>query len=190
MQHRTEAFELHTPLERASSRISSAISNARSFLQEEEDPFIDAICPRMSYTHRITGWASCFALGTLITALSFGNFTRALLGHPGKFASTYTMGNVIALCGSFFLSGPSKQLKMMKKSDRAPASVAFLITMVLTLWLAWSEPFTGRAMLIMLFVVVQWLALVWYSVSFIPYGRKMMRKFMASVCWCCCRRSS
>ena len=31
--------------------------------------------------------------------------TRALFGHPGRFALTYTLGNIVALVGTFFLAG-------------------------------------------------------------------------------------
>eukprot|EP00438_Fugacium_kawagutii_P006317 Skav230349 [mRNA] locus=scaffold1251:20431:45400:- [translate_table: standard] len=77
-----------------------------SFLrkEEEEDEFLTSCCPHITWRQRVTGWLCCFSLGLLLQASSFGSLTRALFGHPGRFAMTYTLGNIVALVGTFFLA--------------------------------------------------------------------------------------
>merc|ERR1719373_134483 len=107
---------------------------------------------------------------------SFGAVTGVFMGHPGRFACMYTMGNITMMSASFFLSGPRAQCRKITAKDRAKTSFVYLATMALTLVAVFSPPFFGRAPLIMLCVAVQWLALVWYVLSFIPYGHSMGRK--------------
>ncbi|CAL1152315.1 unnamed protein product [Cladocopium goreaui] len=106
-----------------------------SFLrkEEDEDEFLTSCCPHITWRQRVTGWLCCFCLGLLLQASSFGSLTRALLGHPGRFALTYTLGNIVALVGTFFLAGPRKQVRKMADKNRAHASAIFVSAMVLTL---------------------------------------------------------
>eukprot|EP00435_Cladocopium_sp_Y103_P050124 s2735_g15.t1 len=113
------------------------------------------------------------SLGLLLQASSFGSLTRALLGHPGRFALTYTLGNIVALVGTFFLAGPRKQVRKMADKNRAHASAIFVSAMVLTLVAVEAPRFHGRALLILALVILQWMSLVWYTLSYIPYGQKM-----------------
>ncbi|CAK0891911.1 unnamed protein product, partial [Prorocentrum cordatum] len=95
--------------------------------------------------NRVTGWLACLALGTVLQMLSFGAFTQALLGHPGRFATNYTIGNVVSLAGTFFLAGPAAQLRNMAKKNRSKASIVFLASMAFTMILV-SLFFSGGEM--------------------------------------------
>ncbi|CAJ1410742.1 unnamed protein product [Effrenium voratum] len=159
-----------------------------SFLrkEEEEDDFFAACCPRITWRQRILGWLACFCLGLLLQASSFGSLTRALFGHPGRFALMYTLGNVVALVGTFFLAGPRKQIRKMSDKNRAQASAIFICAMVITLVAVEAPRFHGRALLILVLVIMQWFSLVWYTLSYIPYGQKMAWRLLAKCCsWCC-----
>eukprot|EP00931_Biecheleriopsis_adriatica_P095564 TRINITY_DN6915_c0_g1_i1.p1 TRINITY_DN6915_c0_g1~~TRINITY_DN6915_c0_g1_i1.p1 ORF type:complete len:193 (-),score=32.25 TRINITY_DN6915_c0_g1_i1:147-725(-) len=159
-----------------------------SFLlkEEEEEDVFTACCPRITWRQRIFGWLACFCLGLLLQASSFGSLTRALLGHPGRFALVYTLGNIIAMVGTFFLAGPRKQMRKMSDKHRARASACFLLTMPLTIVVVEAGHFPGRALLILLMVLLQWMSLVWYTLSYIPYGQKMALKILKRCfSWCC-----
>eukprot|EP00933_Yihiella_yeosuensis_P014698 TRINITY_DN13066_c1_g1_i1.p1 TRINITY_DN13066_c1_g1~~TRINITY_DN13066_c1_g1_i1.p1 ORF type:complete len:193 (-),score=31.37 TRINITY_DN13066_c1_g1_i1:39-617(-) len=159
-----------------------------SFLREteEEDNFFESCCPRITLRQRLFGWLCCFGMGLLLQAASFGSVVRALMGHPGHFALVYTLGNMVAMTGTFFLAGPAKQMRNMTQKNRAKNSAVFIGAMLATLVAVEATPFFGRALLILLLVVVQWMALVWYTLSYIPYGRTMARKFLRKgFGWCC-----
>eukprot|EP00443_Scrippsiella_acuminata_P060978 CAMPEP_0115534004 /NCGR_PEP_ID=MMETSP0271-20121206/86433_1 /TAXON_ID=71861 /ORGANISM="Scrippsiella trochoidea, Strain CCMP3099" /LENGTH=84 /DNA_ID=CAMNT_0002966443 /DNA_START=23 /DNA_END=273 /DNA_ORIENTATION=- len=79
---------------------------------------------------------------------------------------------------SFFLSGPQAQCRKLRAKNRMKTSMVYFSTMILTLAAVFSRPFFGRAILIMSCVAVQWLALVWYVLSFVPYGHTLGRRVL------------
>jgi len=108
------------------------------------------------------------------------------VGHPGKFAFLYTLGNFLSLAGSFFLSGPKAQCQKIKAKDRVLTSFIFICTMILTLVVVFMHPFFGRALFILALVAVQWCALVWYILSYVPYGHSMGRRALRGLfSWLC-----
>lgn len=158
-----------------------------SFLRnDEEDDMTNTCCPNLGLKQRIFGCACCLILGQLVQFLSFGSMAGVLLGHPGKFAFMYTFGNFVMLTASFFFSGPQAQWKKIMAKDRAKTSFAYFSTMILTLTMVFAHPFFGRPLIIMLLVVVQWCALVWYVLSFVPYGHSFGRRVVRTVgSWVC-----
>ena len=96
------------------------------------------------------------------------------------------MGNLLALAGTFFLAGPKKQFRKMSDKDRRGNSIVFISTMILTIIAVEAGPFPGRTMAVLLMVVTQWMALVWYTLSYIPYGQKMALTLLKKCFgWCC-----
>lgn len=151
------------------------------FLRTDEDEDLSSsCCPNLNYKQRIFGCVCCFCLGQFLQFLSFSAASGVLIGHPGRFARFYSLGNLMMVTGSFFLSGPKAQWRKIKAKNRALTSFTFVSTMILTLSVVRAHPFVGRALLILLLVVVQWCAQVWYILSYIPYGhwfgKKVLRK--------------
>jgi hypothetical protein len=90
------------------------------------------------------GFGACLVVGLILSLCSFLTF-----GHPPRFAVIvrlfdlsfflfffyltvclfffqYTLGNLVSLCGTFFLVGPFRQLKLMVKPTRWIAAVIYL----------------------------------------------------------------
>mmetsp|Transcript_54347 Transcript_54347/g.174254 ORF Transcript_54347/g.174254 Transcript_54347/m.174254 type:complete len:259 (-) Transcript_54347:42-818(-) len=157
------------------------------FLRSDEDEdFASACCPQLGFKQRLFGCICCFLLGQLVQFLSFGAATGIFLGHPGRFAFLYTLGNMVMLAASFFLSGPQAQCRKVRAKGRASTSFVYFTTMILTLAAVFSHPFFGRALVILVLVVVQWLSLVWYVLSYVPYGHSVGRRVLRNVCgWLC-----
>lgn len=150
-----------------------------SFLRkDDEEDFASACCPQLGFKQRLFGCAVCFLIGQLMQFCSFGAVAGVFLGHPGRFACMYTTGNITMVAASFFLSGPQAQCRKIKAKGRFKTSAVYFGTMAMTMVLAFSRPFLGRALLIMLCVAVQWCALVWYVLSFVPYGRRAARRVL------------
>lgn len=153
---------------------------------EQEEDFASTCCPTMSIKQRIFGCACCFAAGQLLQFFAATSFAGILIGHPGRFARCYSMGNMMMISGSFFLSGPKRQLEKVRQKDRLPCFCSFIAALVLTLAAVYSHPFLGRALLILVLVVIQWCAQVWYILSYIPYGHTVGRRVVKSLFgWCC-----
>jgi len=83
-----------------------------------------------------------------------------------------------------FLIGPLRQFKNMVKPVRLIASLIFVSSMIMTFVAIFVFE---NSILVIIFVIVQFCALVWYVLSYIPFGRKMCTMCMKS---CCCSGES
>lgn len=125
----------------------------------------------LSWSTRIKGFAFCFVLGIIVSL--FGSLSLFL--HKGlvHFAVFYTLGNIISMMSTCFLMGPVKQIKKIFAETRILATVLVLVTIVLTLVASFGLKKPGLALL---FIILQWLAMTWYSLSYIPYARDAVKK--------------
>ncbi|XP_073164103.1 vesicle transport protein SFT2B isoform X2 [Lepidochelys kempii] len=114
----------------------------------------------LSWGTRVKGFIACFALGVLCSVLG-----TCLLWVPRKglvlFAVFYTLGNIASLGSTVFLMGPMRQLKRMFEPTR-------LIATIVMLW--------HNKGLALIFCILQFFALAWYSISFIPFARDAVKK--------------
>ncbi|CAE8741741.1 unnamed protein product, partial [Polarella glacialis] len=152
----------------------------------EESLASDALCPSLTLRQRLIGWGCCLVVGALLEFCSFGRAFHALVGgHAAatRFAVLYSLGNLTALAGTLFLAGPSRQCRRMGKQRRWVASLSFLVSLALSLLVALAcGDFHGRTLVLLALVFVQWLALVWYTLSYIPFGRRMTLEALRR-CW-------
>ncbi|XP_060774777.1 SFT2 domain containing 2b [Neoarius graeffei] len=127
---------------------------------------------------RVKAFIACFVFGVVCSILG-----SCLLWVPRRglilFAVFYTFGNVASLLSTMFLMGPWKQLKRMCDKTRALATAVMIICLVLTLCSAFWWQNKGLAVL---FCILQFLALTWYSLSYIPFARDALIK-MFSMCF-------
>jgi len=131
-------------------------------------------CASMSYEQRMYGFAFCALFGVMCSALSSVFWTR-----PTKFATLYSMGNILSLASTGFLTGFGRQLKNMFHGTRFVATCVYLGSLIMTLVCAVelkSFPLT------MLFLAIQWCALMWYCMSYIPGGRTMLKSIVKACC--------
>ncbi|NXK20418.1 SFT2B protein, partial [Arenaria interpres] len=123
---------------------------------------IDAIS--LGWGTRVKGFIACFAIGCLCSLLG----TCLLWKGLTLFAVFYTLGNIASIGSTLFLMGPMKQLKRMFEPTRLIATIVMLLCLILTLCSAFWWRKEGLALL---FCILQFLALAWYSISFIPFAR-------------------
>ncbi|CAM2097161.1 vesicle transport protein SFT2B [Caretta caretta] len=126
----------------------------------------------LSWGTRVKGFIACFALGVLCSVLG-----TCLLWVPRKglvlFAVFYTLGNIASLGSTVFLMGPMRQLKRMFEPTRLIATIVMLLCLILTLCSAFWWHNKGLALI---FCILQFFALAWYSISFIPFARDAVKK--------------
>jgi len=138
---------------------------------DNENPFT---CFTLSRTERLYGFGICFVTGFVISILS----TLCLMsGNIPGFAAMYTIGNIVSLMSTGFLVGFAKQVKTMFAPVRWVASLVFIGTMIGTFLAAF---LLGNFLLCLIMCIVQFLALFWYSASYIPYGRTIIKKMFGS----------
>ncbi|KAK9134130.1 hypothetical protein Syun_013460 [Stephania yunnanensis] len=126
----------------------------------------------LSTKQRIYGFAICFVAGLACTLLSLLVFF-----NPVKFGITFTFGNLLSLGSTAFLIGPKRQLTMMLDPARIYATAMYLASIIIALFCAL---YVHNKLLTLLAIILEFGALVWYSLSYIPFARAMVSKIMAA----------
>ena len=139
----------------------------------------DSCCPDLDYKTRIVGFCITFGIGILCYMFSF----PLILGTPKFFGLVFTSGSICSTMATFFLCGPKKQWKNMMKPYRAVVSLVFLGTIVATV--VFGFIFSGSTLVVAILAAAQFCAMVWYALSYIPYGRKFCGTCLKS---CCCNK--
>lgn len=130
----------------------------------------------MTYQQRIIAFISCYCIGIVFMLCSLFAVGQ-IITHPSKFAVLYTLGNVLALFSSCFMWGPAAQVRDMFKPIRVWATVLYLCCIVGTVLLCIYHP---SAPLILLMIIIQCFAGLWYTLSYIPYARTLVKKCFSS----------
>ena len=94
----------------------------------------------------------------------------------GRFIIPYMAGFLMALGGTFFLSGFKGQIEKMFSKERRIASITIIGTFLLILLFGFT---TENAIICIILLIAQFMALFWYVSSMIPGFKKFF--------CCCCR---
>jgi hypothetical protein len=150
-------------------------SDASTDSQQQED---EGWMPSLTFQERMIGCGTCMVFGYLLSFGSFVRFKDLVFGNPVPFAVNATVGNIIALCGSFFMSGPQQQMKKMWHESRRTSSICYLSSLGVTLVLACIPKFLGQGLLLLVCLLFQWVSIFWYCLSYIPFARDAIKT------WC------
>ncbi|KAI9092566.1 hypothetical protein K1719_027694 [Acacia pycnantha] len=126
----------------------------------------------LSTKQRLHGFVICFVAGLTCTLLSMIVFL-----NPIKFGITFTLGNLLSLGSTAFLIGPKRQLTMMLDPVRIYATAIFLASIIIALLCAL---YAHNKLLTLLAIILEFGALIWYSLSYIPFARSMVSKIFYS----------
>lgn len=171
-----ESIESLVPLSIAPNRQSTQ----EKTWQEQAEEELCALFPSLTWKDRFIGCLSCMAAGYVLSFGSFFRFKDLLLGDPVPFVTVATLGNIISLSGSCFLMGPTKQAKRMFHKTRRVATLAYVVSLVVTLVVAFLDYWDGKALVLVLLMIVQYFAIGWYCASYIPFAREGIKK--------CCKK--
>ncbi|KAI9980595.1 hypothetical protein PInf_009897 [Phytophthora infestans] len=130
---------------------------------------------------RVIGCVTCFLLGFLLSLGSTFRLAKLAHGNPAPFAIAYTIGNILSICCTTFFVGPWKQIQTMFHSKRRYSAVVYVVFIFVTLLLCFSHHVHHRLFFVLISVIIQFMALVWYTLSYVPYGRSIAKS--------CCKRT-
>jgi len=155
--------------------MSSAIRSVESATgnKRQEDKNCEDHCNEqfpMSWTTRLIGFAITTGFGFLISFISWFTIGDCYLrGNCARFGILFTMGNIIGVAGSMFLSGPCTQFFAMFNRIRVVATCLFLSTIVGTIIVcAIPDMESGaRAGLIILLCIAQYASAIWYNLTYL-----------------------
>lgn len=143
--------------------------NPEDPVELKEQSFADEFSEMTSLTRmqRIYGFFMALAMGVVFFVIAI-TFLPAVALFPMKFAFFFTCGNIFCMASTVFVVGVKKQCEMMMESHRFQAATAYVVSMFLTLATAlhWKSSFFA-----LVFAIVQLGAVLWYSLSFIPFAR-------------------
>ena len=137
----------------------------------------ETLCGELSYKTRLIGWLVCSIVGMILSLLVSFVFVFTKF-KVAPFAILYSLGQIISVTGSCFLSTPAGHCKDMMKKHRIIPSICYLVSIIATLVVAIATELRG---LVFLFLIIQVLCYYWYTISFIPFGQKILKK----ACECC-----
>ncbi|KAL3521634.1 hypothetical protein ACH5RR_019783 [Cinchona calisaya] len=136
--------------------------------EKQQDNLLDepeGLC-QLSPTQRICGFAACLLAGLVCMFLSMIVFVK-----PIKFALLFTFGNILAVGSTAFVIGPAQQMRMMLDPVRIFATsiyVGFVVVALICALLIHSKILTIIA------IICEICAFIWYSLSYIPFARRMV----------------
>lgn len=139
------------------------------------------LCPGLTFKQRLIGFAISSGIGLLCTFLCFLK-SIWIVTNPISFGIIYTAANVCFLGGLLILVGPTQHFKSMFQSHRIVASVVYLLSMISFIVILCINPFKGKKPLLFLALILQICAAIWYSLSYIPYGRQLFSSCMSKCC--------
>ncbi|KEH40302.1 putative vesicle transport protein, Got1/SFT2 [Medicago truncatula] len=128
----------------------------------------------LTTTQRMYGFAACLIAGLALMLLSMIVFAK-----PIKFAVLFTFGNLSAVGSTAFLLGPAQQMEMMFDPVRVFATAIYLGCVVIALICAL---LIHSKVLTLLAIIIEICALMWYSLSYIPFARRMVSELMIRLC--------
>ncbi|KAJ2813451.1 hypothetical protein FBU31_007442 [Coemansia sp. 'formosensis'] len=128
----------------------------------------------LSRSERYMAFGACFVGGLVLSVLGS---VFIFLNKMVAFALCYSLGNVLSLFGMGFLVGFKRQMKMATAPVRLTAFLVYITLLVLTFVLAFT---LGNGALCLVLAICQFCALAWYSASYIPFGRSIIKKTCGS----------
>lgn len=164
------------------SKASSSDSMIPSF---QDEPACASMCPKLTYSQRIMGFTGCTALGYVLALVGslvlFGGFSNE---NIQLFIALYVMGNVVSLLATGFLCGPKQQCIKMWDPTRRFSTAFYLSMLIVVFAVAISKQ---NIFLILFLLFIQYLSGIWYTASFIPFGRQMilgcLKSTICKPCW-------
>ena len=167
------------PTRRTSSSQQESLLDETSSSNDNNNEAACSCLPELSYRERILGCVTCMIAGYLLSMGSFWRIKDLLLHHdPLPFVLNATVGNIVALAGSFFLSGPSNQLARMWHPKRQTATALYLSSLGLTVLVAFLPRFPLQGLILLLLMLSQYVSITWYTLSYVPFAHDAIRNFV------------
>ncbi|XP_065256492.1 vesicle transport protein SFT2A isoform X2 [Emys orbicularis] len=133
--------------------------------------------------HMFCNWYFLFYSWDSISVASLGAETFCSVLHHRKYcciSQCHQLHHPLkcsCLESTCFLMGPVKQLKKMFEPTRLIATIVMLLCLIFTLCAVF---WWGKKGLALLFCIFQFLAMTWYSLSYIPFARDAVIKCFTS----------
>ncbi|KAH9577653.1 Vesicle transport protein [Trypanosoma melophagium] len=137
-------------------------------LEENDDQWFQG----MSWSSRIQGFLLFTVLGFFSSVMGW---IALGMGYYWKYSVLSTLGALMSLASTFIIMGPIAQLHYMFDDYRRTSSILYIGSLFLSLIIA---VVYKSALLCGLCGLFQYGCLVWYSLSYVPYGQEAIGGFL------------
>ncbi|KAL4140248.1 hypothetical protein PRNP1_014533 [Phytophthora ramorum] len=172
-----EAF--HIDIKEDKKKAKSRRKDSSDSDSDEEDGLLDDIgdeLDELTLNQRALGAVGCYVLSGLFAfAATVILFTG--VHHVRFYALFYSLSNIATFCSLIFIMGQNRLQKRMLSRKRSLTGRAWMGSLALTVIVAFFWP--SHWFIVILLLLVQFGSMIWYSVSYIPFGRKFLHKYMA-----------
>ena len=135
--------------------------------------------PCLSKPVRIIAMIICIVVGLF---MGIASFTSLFTGGSGYWL---TGGNLLCVLSTLFIQSFPKQVKQMMNPIRATCTIVLLVSMVATIILAALLGGGSAEWIMWPVVAVQYVAMIWYILSYIPGGQVFCQTCVKSCCEGC-----
>ena len=151
----------------------------------------ESCCPGLSKPVRIIGMIICIVIGLFVGIASFTNIFSTNTASSGYWL---TGGNLLCVLSTLFIQSFPKQVKQMMNPIRATCTIVLLASMVATIILAALLGGGSAEWIIWPVVAVQYVAMIWYMLSYIPGGQVFCQTCVKTCCEgckaACCKKQT
>ena len=121
----------------------------------------------LSYAQRFQAFLLLGCGSVTLYFASFFVFLPLILITPSKFATSFTFGSLFWLAAFAMLRGPKSTILSLLQKEKLPFTIAYFASIVLSLY---STLIVQSYFFVLLAVIIQLVAALWYSSSYIPGG--------------------
>lgn len=132
--------------------------------------------PCLSKPVRIIAMIICIVVGLF---MGIASFTSLFTGGSGYWL---TGGNLLCVLSTLFIQSFPKQVKQMMNPIRATCTIVLLVSMIITIVFAAID---AGSVLQWIAFGVQYFAMIWYLLSYIPGGQVFCETCVKSCCAGC-----
>jgi uncharacterized membrane protein HdeD (DUF308 family) len=132
----------------------------------------------LSWKQRFIGWLIGTGLGIFFFVIAFLLFEVTLVP---EFAVAYTIGNLLLVAGLLVLAGPVSQAKNLTQPSRLISVCVFVLSMIVTLFVAFTSNGGAWVIVILIAVLLQLAAFAWYALSYIPFGQSLVTSSVSGI---------
>ncbi|EGZ26550.1 hypothetical protein PHYSODRAFT_353327 [Phytophthora sojae] len=146
---------------------------------DEEEGLLDDIgdeFDQLTLNQRALGAVGCYVLSGLF-AFAATVILCTGVHHVRFYALFYSLSNIATFSSLIFIMGQNRLQKRMLSRKRSVSGRAWMGSLGLTVLVAFFWP--SHWFIVILLLLAQFCSMIWYSLSYIPFGRKFIHKYMA-----------
>lgn len=148
--------------------------------EDEEDGLIDGVrdeFAKLSLKQRMLGAVACYVVSGAIAFFASVLLVTGIRRHVRWYTFFYLLSSIITFASLLFILGQKRLEKRMLNAKRQQSGRIWIGSLALAALLAVFFP--GLWFFILVLLVVQFISMIWYGSSFVPYARKLIKKYAA-----------